>query len=63
MTQVKIQEAPEAREARAIACASGRQFFLADACMTIINCQIEYIAEYVKLVNRLANRTANPSDC
>jgi len=29
----------------------------------IINCRIEYIAEYVKLVNQLVNRTANPFDC
>jgi len=31
--------------------------------MMIINCRIEYIAEYVKLVNWLANRTTNPHYC
>jgi len=25
------------------------------SCMMIINCRIEYIAEYVKLMNQLAN--------
>jgi len=29
-TQTEVQEAPEEREARAIACASGRRFFFAD---------------------------------
>jgi len=29
-TQTEVQEAPEPREARAIACASGRRFFFAD---------------------------------